>query len=745
MRSRWKPGYEFATSWTGVDWVAVSRKAATDPTPGGKVAIDPYLVWAEATDYVDLGGRPETKQYTGPDGTLITPEPMWVPVIIELAKTHKEFVHLVKQKQEGWKRWMRVSPLYLDPAPNYLEETRYFTAMVTREFFTELHGQLADYIARFELGLPMKPLGDDARVQGAAPPGLNRSYACTDCDGPVIGIIDDGLAFAHQRFQRTDGTSRIDYFWNQGHFVPPASLMESRDRPGYGWEFTNADIDLHMSECRRRGLVDEDEVYRRAKYWEVARSWAHGTHVMDLACGMDSAEVDARSPRIIAVQIQPPSRTTRDRSSGWLAVQALDGLRYVLDRAEKLGRPAAPIVVNLSFGHIAGPHDGSSMLEAAIEELIDARRRANLPFDVVVAAGNSLQSRCHASVRLEAGKTEELTWRILPDDATPSFMEIWLASPDDDGMIDVEVETPGGEKSEFVGAGEVRTWQIPPERNGGRTAARPRPDVLAAVIRLNQSATGDPEKKKLILLAVAPTQRLDRKERVAPCGDWTVRLRNGGRRRVELEAYIERDETPYGFPRRGRQSRFEDPRYERFDRFGRVKQDDTSESHVKRAGTINSIATGHHTVVIAGYRASNRGTAKYSSSGPQISAAGVSEDSITCHGLLAAGSRSGSTIAMNGTSVAAPQLTRELAKRLAQRVAPPGVPPTPVTPGREIVEDFAASEEHAGGPPRTGTPRPQRPPPAERYGKGRADARSHRAAIQRRIGHPPDRPPEEPT
>ena len=34
---------------------------------------------------------------------------------------------------------------------------------------------------------------------------------------------------------------------------------------------------------------------------------------------------------------------------------------------------------------------------------------------------------------------------------------------------------------------------------------------------------------------------------------------------------------------------------------------------------------------------------------------------MTCHGVLAAGSRSGSKVAMNGTSVAAPQLTRELA------------------------------------------------------------------------------------
>ena len=31
----------------------------------------------------------------------------------------------------------------------------------------------------------------------------------------VVGIIDDGIAFANERFRRADGTTRVEYAWLQ--------------------------------------------------------------------------------------------------------------------------------------------------------------------------------------------------------------------------------------------------------------------------------------------------------------------------------------------------------------------------------------------------------------------------------------------------------------------------------------------------------------------------------------------------
>ena len=86
-----------------------------------------------------------------------------------------------------------------------------------------------------------------------------------------------------------------------------------------------------------------------------------------------------------------------------------------------------------------------------------------------------------------------------------------------------------------------------------------------------------------------------------PCGTWAVRLSNWGRAGRCRRVYRAGRDALW-VPRRGRQSRFEDPNYERFDRFGRPKEDDAREnpgregraveSYIKRADTINSIATG---------------------------------------------------------------------------------------------------------------------------------------------------------
>ena len=202
--------------------------------------------------------------------------------------------------------------------------------------------------------------------------------------------------------------------------------------------------------------------------------------------------------------------------AGGLPIHVLDGLRYILDRATSLAPPrGVPVVVNLSFGHIAGPHDGSSMLERAIHELIEAYRRA-ARLEVVVAAGNSLLSRCHAGFSLGPNDSKDAGLaRYCP---TTRRRALWRSG----------FGRRGGRRrmsrwrSRLLGVTRTRrsaragsyvhTWRLDGE-------------VLGAIIRLRRVATGD---REMILLAVAPTQRLGRDEKVAPCGTWSVRISNCG-------------------------------------------------------------------------------------------------------------------------------------------------------------------------------------------------------------------------
>src|SRR5262245_60456300 len=245
----------------------------------------------------------------------------------------------------------------------------------------------------------------------------------------VIGVIDDGLAFAHERFRKGNGT-RIEYFWNQ--LVPGGTGVYLRK----SIPTTVPPIDTLLGTCRHAGLVDEDEVYTKSRQIDYAQSghkpaaWrvSHGTLAMDLAAGDDPASVQDDRP-IVCVQL--PVATTADTSGGTLSAQVRLALDYIIASANQIaadrGLPPPPIVVNLTYGIFAAPHDGSGLLEAAIDDFIVAREAAdNAALRVVLPSGNSNLLRCHARVSINSGGKKELDWRLQPDDRTESWIEVWL-------------------------------------------------------------------------------------------------------------------------------------------------------------------------------------------------------------------------------------------------------------------------------------------------------------------------------
>jgi len=170
---------------------------------------------------------------------------------------------------------------------------------------------------------------------------------------------------------------------------------------------------------------------------------------------------------------------------------------------------------------------------------------------------------------------------------------------------------------------------------------------------------------------------------LAPHGLWTLTLQGTGPGPDgPVDAWIERDDLLYGYPRRGRQAYFDEPDYLRFDPLGREVTSDGAQPPqcpVLRAGMINALATGTASVVVGGFRRKEIEYAAYSAGGPITPARGgvigalfrkpdaglVSDESQVHAGVLAAGSRSGSTVAMAGTSVAAPQRSWAVARELA--------------------------------------------------------------------------------
>lgn len=648
---------------TGIDWSA----------PGAIEGIDPYLPWAEADRFQGyrLGGCRHSL-------------PRWLPIIIEL-QPGCEVQDLLAATDT---RWLQVPRAYLlQPG------LRYCTARVNRHFFKAMRERrdLASVIRRYELGLPVeehtRPLADPARAGERPVPDQ------PPLDGRVLGIIDGGLALAHADFLRPDGLPRVRYFWRQDEFdgphggcagrrlQQPLDPARSGPRPpvmSYGHELTAQRIHQAMQAYTRHGMVDEDNLYDHLQFWDLKHLMHHGTHVASLAAGqhrgtarmsdgthwpdMTGARDAASLADIVAVQLDWSNVV--DTSGGAMNVSVLDALIYILARTT----PDARVVVNISWGTLAGPHDGSSVLEAAIDQLVELRGPEHL--QVVVPAGNGVQGRTHLNRTLEAGETVTLSWCVQPDDRTQSFLELWAGYPDLPGEavqdLFIQVEPPGRQPLPPLAIGHAGCW--------------PSGDApLAALIFPRRTALG--RHGTCALLALCPTASLDPEDRLAPAGLWRVTLVNKGFHPVVLDAYVERDDVALGTSTGARQSYMTDTFYDTSGNIDSFIDNPDDPTPIRRSGVFNSIGTGMRTVPVGGIRFAGSTfdpAARYSPRLPDPDASrlpqraqvrkvpvrlAVSDESTALWGVMAASSRSGGSVRLSGTSCAAPQVTRDLLDR----------------------------------------------------------------------------------
>lgn len=396
---------------------------------------------------------------------------------------------------------------------------------------------------------------------------------------------------------------------------------------------------------------------------------------------------------------------------------ALCGLHHILARARVISaevKRVVPVVVNLSYSVAAGPHDGTHLIERGIRAIIadhESKLAANSKLAaiaqgrppivaVVVSADNGQLSRCHAETGPTGTDNETvkltLPWRLQPGSRTSSYLELWV--PKDATDLDLTLTPPDADPLTAI-TPDATTPKVLVDPATGHAVMRVTHDAIDATAALG--AHGGCDGKARVLIAVAPTLHMPDESRPgshrppAPCGLWTVTLSatlpTKGQR---IEAWIQRNDSLFAYRQRGRQSYFDDPAYQRFDARGDHLQDDPHRapptSVVRRQGTISGIATGPEVVVIGGYRRSAvewiGGTptlrnaaplAPYSASAKASQprgyadirdpdAAAPCEESRVLTGISAAGARSGTRVALNGTSVAAPQATRRIAEALSQ-------------------------------------------------------------------------------
>lgn len=383
-----------------------------------------------------------------------------------------------------------------------------------------------------------------------------------------------------------------------------------------------------------------------------------------------------------------------------------------------------PLVVNFSFGMQAGSKDGNGWLEALMNRIIEERQA---PLDICVPAGNDNLNRASARGEINSDHTSHsFCWRIPPEDRSSNFIEMWteplnedrsdlqfkIVAPDGtaEGWFTFATATaghPSNEYKELRKFGQSMTLyrtKLPSLEVNGKARFRYR--VVIAMLPTDPEAA----------LAGGPSP-------VAQSGVWKIEVQtndptkvaaNGdevdiflyiqsdqdirpGRDRPSLRSYFDHEiydshtlaidpliGVPIGMPRDSYHVVLDDPSKSwRLD-------DWRYEGPIQRKGSQNALATSSALFVAGAYRLSDERPSAYSSTAPteraydqpsktgssnsepdEKSPSGITallpgDDGPMHPGLLGAGSKSGSVVALQGTSGAAALATRKMVANWAK-------------------------------------------------------------------------------
>jgi subtilisin family serine protease len=243
----------------------------------------------------------------------------------------------------------------------------------------------------------------------------------------LIGIIDSGFDLTHPSFLDARGRTRVVAAWDQVNVggsagAPPLDF-------GYGVEYTGATINEHVA-GQLPLIVRNHE-----------GAGAHGTYVAGIAAG-------SGAPHGVYKGVAPSANlilvTYRNDVPVGGSTYVLDAIDYIRKRAGASGRP---VVINLSQGDNLGSHDGMSLLECAIDFVIEEGRVL-----VVVSAGNERGGPAshHAQGKVEQGRELALSFalgagrgRVVDGDT----IELWYGCGD---RFAVALQAPGGKRSPFI-------------------------------------------------------------------------------------------------------------------------------------------------------------------------------------------------------------------------------------------------------------------------------------------------------
>jgi len=317
-----------------------------------------------------------------------------------------------------------------------------FSALIPLSAISKLENSAA--IRYIELARPLfRTL--DAAVPFAQINTLHNAVSPITGAGVVVGVVDSRLDIYHPDFRTAANATRVLFLWDQTLIPqgteagPPIAPALPGFTPAggvtYGVEYNQATIDNELTSFNPPATP----AYQTVRHGGTTSE--HGTHVAGIAAGNGLGQGGtftgaAPGSNIIFVRNAGAASTAPFGDSAGMA----DAFAYIFARAAQLGQAC---VINMSASDNQGPHDGTTLGEQFLDNLLLTPGRA-----ITLSAGNSNNTGSHAAGNVPQGGTSNLVLNYIAADLNgdgvndvpmSDDVEVWYDGHD---RFDVTVTVP---------------------------------------------------------------------------------------------------------------------------------------------------------------------------------------------------------------------------------------------------------------------------------------------------------------
>ena len=440
--------------------------------------------------------------------------------------------------------------------------------------------------------------------------------------GVVIGIIDSGINYLHPVFRLPNDPTKTRI----------RVILDQTQTPSV--TFNRGQIEAAIATNTQ--LIAPGQMVGGNRVVTDNNDHKHGTHVASIAGG-SGKQAGNCGGEFKYVGVAPDAEFVIVKYDFTGTASVLAAIQFIAGIAAP-PPPATggvPCVINMSFGHSLGPHDGTD----AMDQIIDAYL-ATVPVKPVVlvaSAGNDGEPGKHATGTIPPGGViKPLRLELNPQKSVTGQAT---------STIDIRFTAPNG----------LGCRLIPPGNNtsGGTNLAAP--DGAANFTETTQNSTcaisgtlipGVPNARRVNISIVSAANGVNQS------GEWRIELTNAGAAPITYHAWS------------------------RGDQWDKIKDD------VSRANTVGSPGSATNVITVGNYHSSGKDEGKLSDSssrGPRLD--GLQKPDVSAPGEEICSARRDfytgcccdcccdSYIDMSGTSMAAPHVTGAIALMLERNPA----------------------------------------------------------------------------